>query len=169
MSLEYILLKENLFKELEIFFEYDEKRISHAKKVTAYAEDLMRRENANPDIVLPAAVLHDVGIKISEEKYGSDAARYQEKEGPPVAAKILSKLNFKQENINEICEIIAHHHTPGIINTINFKVLYDADWLVNLKDEIKTKDRKKLKKLVCNIFLTASGEKTAEKIYLREK
>lgn len=169
MNSGYMLLKENLFKELEIFFGNDEKRINHAKKVTAYAEELLYKEKADPGIVIPTAVLHDVGIKIAEEKYGSDAARYQEKEGPSVAAKILSKLNFNQEIIDKICKIIAHHHSPGIINTVNFKVLYDADWLVNLKDEIKTSDSKKLQKLIDRIFLTVSGKETAEKIYLNGK
>ena len=169
MNSENLLLKESLFKELKIFFENDEKRINHARKVTSCAEDLLYKEKADPAIVIPAAVLHDVGIKIAEDKYGSDAARYQEKEGPAIAAKILSKLNFKQENIVEICEMIAHHHSPGIINTVNFKVLYDADWLVNLKDEIKTENKKKLEKLIGRIFLTASGKETAEKIYLHGK
>ncbi|MBM3706671.1 MAG: HD domain-containing protein [Actinobacteria bacterium] len=169
MDNEYLLLKENLFKELKLFFGNDVRRINHSKEVTAYAEDLLHKESADASIVIPAAVLHDVGIKIAEEKYNSDAARYQEKEGPAVAGKILSKLNFNHEDRDEICEIITHHHSPGIINTVNFKVLYDADWLVNLKDEIKTRDSKKLKKLIDRIFLTVSGKETAEKKYLQQK
>ena len=56
-------------------------------------------------------------------------------EGPPIAREILTGLGFEKGQVEEICEIIGHHHSPGKINTTNFKILYDAEWLVNLKDE----------------------------------
>ncbi|NIO82961.1 MAG: phosphohydrolase, partial [Candidatus Aminicenantes bacterium] len=63
-------------------------------------------------------------------------------------------------------EIIAHHHSPGIIKTNNFKILSDADWLVNIADEIDTSDKAKVKKIIDKVFLTATGKEMAEKIYL---
>ena len=35
--------------------------------------------------------------------------------------------------IKAVCRIIAHHHTPGVVTTNNFKVVYDADLIVNSK------------------------------------
>src|SRR3989338_7977911 len=130
-----IILKDKLISELEKYFGNDSKRINHAKKVMGFAEELLLKEKADWHIVIPASILHDVGIKAAEAKYGSSAGHYQEKEGPAIARKILEKLDFKKEDIDEICEIIAHHHSPDKVDTKNFKVLYDADWLVNLKDE----------------------------------
>lgn len=162
-----IIMKDKLIKELEEYFGKDKRRIDHAKNVMAFAEELLRHEKADWHIVIPASILHDVGIKVAEQKYGSSAGHYQEKEGPAVARGILVKAGVREEDINEICEIIAHHHSPGRINTQNFKVLYDADWLVNLKDEVDIKDKNKLKEIIDKVFLTKTGKELAAKTYLK--
>lgn len=159
-------VKDKLLKELEEFFGNDIKRIEHAKRVLSFSEELLKSEKADWHIVIPASILHDVGIKIAENKYGSAAGHHQEAEGPAIARAILLKIGIKKENIDEICQIIAHHHSPGKINTQNFKVLYDADWLVNLKDEVDMKDKEKLSAMIDKIFLTETGKKTARRIYL---
>lgn len=159
-------MKDKLIKELEAYFGSDIKRINHAKKVMGFAEELLKREKADRHIVIPVSILHDVGIKVTEEKYGSAAGHYQEKEGSEIARSILLKIGLEKEAIDEICQIIAHHHSPGKVNTQNFKILYDADWLVNLKDEMGTKDKTKLKAIINKIFLTDSGKELAERIYL---
>jgi HD superfamily phosphohydrolase YqeK len=164
-----ITIKQRLMKELEEYFGADEKRINHAKRVMQFAEEIMTQEKADWHIVIPASILHDIGIKESEKKYGSAAGYYQEKEGPDVARRILLKIGFKKEDIDEICEIIAHHHSPGKVKTQNFKVLYDSDWLVNLNDEVGLDNKDKLKRLINKVFLTKSGRDIAEKIYLKSE
>lgn len=162
-----ITLKDKLIRELEDYFGNDTKRIGHAKKVMHFAEEILRQEKADWHIVIPASILHDVGIKAAEEKYGSNAGCYQEKEGPEIARKILLKLGLKKEDIEEICTIIACHHSPGKVDTRNFKVLYDADMLVNLKDEAGTQDKPKLEALIAKVFLTATGKNLAQREYLQ--
>ena len=122
-----ITIKQKLTEELEKHFGTDSKRINHAKNVMRFAEEILKEEKADWHIVIPASILHDVGIKAAEEKYGSTTGNYQEKEGPDIARKILLGISFKKEDIDEICEIIAYHHTPGKVKTLNFSVLYDAD------------------------------------------
>lgn len=162
-----VTLRDKLIKELEGYFGSDTKRINHAKKVMGYADEILKKEQASWHIVIPASLLHDVGIKVAEEKYGSNTGDLQEKDGPAIARRILLRLGISKERIDEICEIIAFHHSPGKINTQNFKVLYDADWLVNLKDEVDTKDKSRLKEIISKVFLTPTGKELAEKIYLR--
>lgn len=162
-----ITLREKLLKELENYFGDDRKRINHAKNVMNYAQELLREEKGDWHIVIPASILHDIGIKEAERKYGSSAGHLQEKEGAGVAKKILFKLGFKKEDIAEICDIIASHHSRGKINTNNFKILYDADCLVNLKDEVNRKDKNKLEKMINEIFLTDTGKRLARKIFLK--
>lgn len=159
-------IKNGLIKELEMYFGSDAKRINHAKKVLEFAEELLKSEKAGEHIVIPASILHDVGIKVAEEKYGSAAARYQETEGPAIARGILSRAGLPKKDIDEICGIIGNHHSPGKINTLNFKVLYDADWLVNLKDEFKIENKEKLNIIIDKVFLTATGRQLAKHIYL---
>lgn len=161
-------IKEKLLKAMENYFRGDTKRINHAHRVTEYAEELLKKEGGDYTIVVGVAVLHDIGIHQAERKYGSTSGHYQEKEGPPIARRILIKLGFEPNQIQEICQIIAHHHSPGKINTPNFKILYDADWLVNLRDEYDIKDAGKLSDIIEKVFLTRSGKALARSIYMQE-
>ena len=160
--------KEALVKAMEAYFNGDTKRINHACRVTEYAEQLWQKEGGDYPIVIGAAVLHDIGIHQAEEKYGSSSGKYQEIEGPPIARGILIALWFAPEQIETICDIIAHHHSPGRITTKDFSVVYDADWLVNLKDEYDIRDQCKLNSIIENVFLTRSGKALAREIYLQE-
>lgn len=161
-------VKADLIGEMEIYFGVDTKRISHARKVTEYARVLLEREGGEYPVVIGAAVLHDIGIHEAEKKYGSTSGKYQEIEGPPIARGILEKLGFSPDQIHEICEIIAHHHSPGKITTLNFRILFDADWLVNLGDDFDIRDRNKLSHIIEKVFLTASGKALAREIYISE-
>ncbi len=153
---------------MEAYFKGDTKRINHAHRVTEYAEELLKREGGDYSVVIGVSVLHDIGIHEAQRKYGSTIGRYQEEEGPPIARQILTRLGFEQSQIEEICEIIAHHHSPGKIATRNFAILYDADWLVNLRDEYDIQDRNKLSSIIEQVFLTQSGKVLAREVYLQE-
>ncbi len=157
-----------LMRAMEAYFKGDAKRINHARRVTEYAEELLKREGGDYLTVIGASVLHDIGIHQAQKKYGSTIGRYQEKEGPPIARRILTGLGFERDQIEEICEIIAHHHRPGKITTRNFGILYDADWLVNLRDEYDIQDRNKLAGIIEKVFLTRSGQALARETYLQE-
>ncbi len=159
--------KEKLISAMKNHFGDDEKRIKHALRVLANAERILEKENGNPNVVIPSAILHDIGIHEAEKKYNSNAGKYQEIEGPPIARRILNELGVEAKIIDEVCEIIAHHHSPGKVNTVNFKILYDADWLVNLPDEYDVSDQKKIERAVERLFLTETGKSIARAEFLR--
>ena len=128
-------MKEKLLQAMESYFGRDAKRINHARKVLGWAEQILEKENGDPEIVVAAAVLHDIGIHAAEKKHGSTAGKYQEIEGPPIAEHIMRRIGFPENKLGEVLEIIAHHHSPGIIKTANFKIIYEADCLVNKEEE----------------------------------
>lgn len=156
-----------ILNRMKKYFGADAKRIRHAQDVLGYARELLKKEKGDRDIVIAAAILHDIGIKECERKYNSTSGQLQEKEGPAIARKIMEDLKVSQDAIREICRIIASHHSPGEVDTINFKILWDSDWLVNLKDEYDIKDRKKLEDIIEKVFLTQTGRIKAKKIYLK--
>ncbi len=162
------LLKNRVAIEVKKYFEKDFKRIGHATKVARYAEQIAREEEgAHLGIILCAAYLHDVGIKNAEKKYNSNAPKYQEIEGPPVARKILEKLNAKEELIEEVCDIVGHHHHPRDEETLNFKCLYDADIIANFEEDYREGkiDKETIKKRLDNVLFTETGKKIAKNLF----
>lgn len=162
-----IVLRQRFIEELHAYFGSDTRRIRHAEEVLSFAERLLVREPGDWHIVIPAAILHDVGIKAAEEKYGSSAGHHQEREGPRIARDILTRAGLGRDQIDEICEIIAHHHSPGVLTTNNFKVLYDADSLVNIREVIGRKTGKERRRLIEETFLTGTGREMARQEYVR--
>ena len=159
--------KEKVLSEMINYFADDVKRISHAKKVTYFAEKILQQEKyADRRVVIISAILHDIGIKECERKYNSTDGQLQEKEGPPIAREILRRIGMEQEIIDEVCKIIGSHHSRGEIDTLNFKILWDADWLVNIKEEYNINDKEKLKNIIDKTFLTSGGKQIAKATYL---
>ena len=70
--------------------------------------------------------------------------------------------------IEEVLDIIGHHHHPRPEETTNFKILYDADMIVNLEENQKESKLApgKLTAMIDRNFLTESGRKIARKIFL---
>lgn len=164
------LLKDRVAVEMKRYFGTDFKRIGHAATVARFAEKIGKREKANLAVVLCAAYLHDIGIKAAEEKYNSSAAHYQELEGPSVAKTLMEKLGAKQELMDEVCDIIGHHHHPKEDDSLNFKVLYDADMLTNM---VECKDRKEIDEAqflakLDRLFLTTSGNFLAKEVLIQD-
>ena len=107
------LLKDRVAIEMKRYFRNDFKRIGHASRVARHAEHIGKAEKGNLAVILTAAYLHDIGILEAERKYKSSSPRYQHIEGPPIASEILRKLNAKEELIEEVSDIVGHHHnTP---------------------------------------------------------
>jgi len=163
------LLKDRVAIEMKRYFNRDFKRIGHASRVARYADKIGKDERGNLSVILTSAYLHDIGIVESERKHNSSAARYQEEEGPPVARQILEKLKVNENMIDEVCDIIGHHHTPREEDSINFKVLYDADMITNMEESKKEAsiDAEKIKNIIDSSFLTEAGKNLAKNILLK--
>lgn len=162
-------LKDRVAIAMKRYFGQDFKRIAHATRVARYAEELGKSEQGNLAVILCAAYLHDIGIKEAERKHQSTAARYQEQEGPPVAREILTQLGAREELIEEVGDIVGHHHHPRPEETVNFKVLYDADLIVNLEEKHRDHpaDRERLAARIDQDFLTDSGRELARRVLLK--
>ena len=162
------LLKDRVAIEMKRYLKSDFKRIGHATRVARYAERIGKNERGNLAVILSAAYLHDIGIPEAERKHGSSAPEYQEKEGPPITRSILNKLKANEDLVDEVCDIVGHHHHPGPDESLNFKVVFDADLIANLEDKIKEKpmETKRLTEIIEKNFLTAGGKKEATQVLL---
>jgi HD superfamily phosphodiesterase len=119
-------------------------------------------------VVLCAAYLHDIGIHEAERKQDNVADGDHESEGPPIAREMLTRLGTREGIINEVCDIIGHHHHPGDDETLNFKIVYDADVLVNLEEQQKDgkMGRETLTDIIEKRMLTDTGKQLARRTLL---
>ena len=164
------LLKDRVAVEMKRYFRNDFRRIGHATKVARYADRIVEEAGGDRAVVLCAAYLHDIGILEAERKHASTAARYQEEEGPAVARDILERLGADDDLVEEVCDIVGHHHHPRPEETASFKAVYDADLLVNRAERQKEEPAKpgRLEGWIEKAFLTEAGRKMARRAFLEE-
>lgn len=116
----------------------------HARIVTEFAIKLLRRVEAKPEIVMPAAILHDIGwakltkkernVPFRKEVLESPALRHRAKRkhelvGARLARRILKELKYPPELSNRIVEIISGHDTRKGFLSAEDGIVRDADKL----------------------------------------
>ena len=119
------------------YFGADDRRIEHALRVLHHADMIMAgRPSCDPDIVIACALLHDVGIKVSEDRHGHNTGTTQEEYEPPVAGELLNSTGFPHGKIEIVKNIIGNHHSPSRYDYPELALLKDADRIVNRDEKI---------------------------------
>lgn len=146
-----------LYGMIEYFGE-DARRINHALKVYGFAGAIMKAEKLSAQealIIELAAIFHDIGIHEAERKHNSTTGKFQELEGPPIARALLSGMGYGVEIIDRVCFLVGNHHSYGKINGIDFQILVEADFLVNIfEDEMGNEEVASIRN---KYFRTAGG------------
>ena len=157
---------DELFLQMIAFFSGDPKRIQHFMKVHSFA----RKEGLDETslfILEAAAYTHDIGIRPAEEKYGRCDGKLQEQEGPIVAQRMLSDVGIENYLIDRICYLIGHHHTYDNIEGLDYQILVEADFLVNLyEDDV---NRHGIEQAYQQIFRTQTGKEIFNQMYTDER
>lgn len=162
-----VFMVEEVSLKMIKYFSGDVKRINHALKVFGFAGCIARKEKLTDDEILKiemTAILHDIGIVESEKKYNSSSGHYQEIEGPPVVRELLSDTEIDSEMLDRICYIIGNHHSYQKIDGVDFQIIVEADFLVNIfEDEISESAVNSIRE---KYFKTASGIEILESVYM---
>lgn len=148
------------------YYNGDPRRVGHFMKVYSFAKTIGEAEQLDgktQEILEIAAATHDIGIKISEQKYNSSAGKHQEHEGPALAEKLLLSLDVERSIIDRVMFLIAHHHTYSDVRGIDYRILIEADFLVNAYEDNMSKDA--IKKAREVIFHTKTGTKFLNDIF----
>ncbi len=156
-----------IIKKAIDYFGNDTKRINHFMKVYSFAKTIGELEGLDireQNILEVTAVLHDIGIKNAEEKYNSSAGKYQEQEGPAVAQDILSEFDFDKEFVERVKFLIGHHHTYDNIQDMDYQILVEADFIVNIYEDSMQKEA--IESVIDKIFVTKSGTQIARTMFL---
>ncbi|MCI6376296.1 MAG: HD domain-containing protein [Clostridiales bacterium] len=144
----------------------DARRIQHFLKVRSLARLIALKEGMDGEarFVLEAAALtHDIGIHPAERKYGRCTGKLQEQEGPPCARELMERLGFEAAAIDRVCWLIAHHHTYEGIESMDHRVLVEADFLVNLYEDGASKEAAQA--ALRGVFRTAAGKALCREMF----
>lgn len=114
----------------------------HAKTTLAFARELLASEPADPNVVIPAIILHDIGWSELPERerflpFRQDVPPEQKREvrlkhqneGAKLASGILDKVDYDKGWSEHILEIISQHDTREGIFSPEDAVVRDADKL----------------------------------------
>jgi hypothetical protein len=72
-------------------------------------------------------------------------------------------LGFSETVSERVQYLIAHHHTYSNIDGLDYQILVEADFLVNLHEDSVSKDA--VKTAYDNIFKTQSGRKICREMF----
>ncbi len=156
-----------IIKKAIDYFGNDTKRINHFMKVYSFAKAIGELEGLSDreqSILEVTAVLHDIGIKNAEAKYNSSAGKYQEQEGPAVAQDILTEFDFDREFVERVKFLIGHHHTYDNIQGMDYQILVEADFIVNIYEDNMQKEA--IENVINKIFVTKAGTEIAKTMFL---
>lgn len=130
-------LRAHLSRVLIAYFDTDNRRIEHALRVLHHCDRLMADyPSCDVDIVVASALLHDVGIKVSDEKLGYQNGKTQEQYGPQVAEELLDSIGFPPAKTVIVKNIIGNHHSPSRYNYPELELLKAADLIVNRDERV---------------------------------
>jgi uncharacterized protein len=100
--------------------------MDHIDRVTALCERIGREEHADMDILIPAALLHDIARPL-EKQHGIP----HHEEGARMAASYLSSIGYDKSKIPAIVSAIRTHRFKSAERpeTLEAQILSDADKL----------------------------------------
>lgn len=148
------------------YYAGDAKRIQHFMKVHSFAKLIGEAEALSLDelyILEIAAYVHDIGIHRSEELYGTCDGKHQEELGPELAKNLLIDLGCEGMVIRRVCYLVGHHHTYTNIDSRDYQILIEADFLVNLFDDGMSKEA--VEHAYKNIFRTETGRRICREMF----
>ena len=154
------------------FYQGNLRDIEHFLKVWAYAKTIGEQESVDENtqgILELAAVVHDISCPLCREKYGNTNGKNQELESEPLVKEFFEGMPVSEQKVERIIWLVTHHHTYTNIDGIDYQILIEADFLVNINEDGLDSSKQGLdsiRKIKENIFKTKTGTKILESIYL---
>lgn len=140
------------------YYAGDPIRTQHFIKVESFASLIAEQEKIDNDTATVVSILgycHDIGIKLAEAKYGHSNGKLQEQLGGDPAKQLVLDCGFNESIANRVKYVTEHHHTYSNIDNIEYQILVEADFIVNILDDHLEKSNAQSVKN--KIFKTKSG------------
>lgn len=144
--------------------------INHFLKVWGFARTIGQGEHLSDETQKTleiAAIVHDIACPLCRMKYGNTAGFHQEAESEALLRNFFDGTDVEEERLERIIYLVTHHHTYTDVRGLDYRILLEADFLVNA-DESKYTDAA-IKNAKETIFQTNTGKQILESMYLKER
>ena len=92
-------------------------------------------------------------------------SHWQEVEGPPVAEQLLLDLSADPVLIDTVTTLVGCHHTPQGVDSPEFRILWDADALVNFAESLPGKPADQIDAILNRHMVTEAGYRKARTVF----
>jgi HD superfamily phosphodiesterase len=151
------ILCKKLIKEVKTVLGRDEQKIDHALAVFRNAQQILACEPCDARVVSAAAILHTLGSPCPTPE-----ALPGDMDGSSgILREILARCGVDVEQADRICQLIANHGSGKVEDTLESKILWDAEWLARVGDHSISLDALKAKEPVSHFFKTQKGRELA--------
>lgn len=162
----FMNIQNKVFYKMLEYYSGDPKRIQHFTKVYTFAKIIGESEHLDEitlETLLIASIVHDIGIKPAEEKYGLSSGKLQESEGEKIIMEFLSEFKLDKNISERIAFLVGHHHTYNMIDGIDYQILVESDFLVNAYEDKLSKGS--IKNVKEKVFSTETGTNMLKTIF----
>jgi uncharacterized protein len=143
--------------------------IDHFIKVWALAKTIGELEGLDcktQQTLELAAVVHDIACPKCREKYGNTNGKYQELESSPLVEAFFDGLADEDTDVARISWLVSHHHTYTGVDGLDYRILLEADYLVNAGESGYSTAA--IKKAQETVFRTAAGLRLLNDMFLNQ-
>jgi len=152
--------REVAIQKMKEYFQ-EQRFVEHTLKVLSTAEKIYVGEGLKHDflwnVVTLGSIFHDIGIPEALKKHGSLEALYQEQEGPAVARKLMEETGVRPDIIERVCYIVGNHHTHKRVDGLDFQIIWESDFIVNIDEKNITLEPDKVEQAVQENMSTKTG------------
>ena len=143
----------------------DPPRLAHALLVFQHAKHLLEREGGDPRVVLAAALLLPLmpGDLTSWDSTGDWPTCLLA--GSPIARQILQDVGYQGDTVRGVCQVIWAFRTTEERNTLELKIVSDAERLAELTGQDRGMAREDLEDIIRRDFHTSAGKQRARELF----
>ena len=126
-----------LIRDMIAFDQGSTHDVEHFLKVYAYARTIGKLTGLDEEtqrILEIASIVHDIACPLCREKYGRADGRLQEQESEPILRQFLAGYDLPEKVLERVIFLVCHHHTITGVDGLDWRILLEADFLVNAQE-----------------------------------
>lgn len=160
------MIQARITQKMVDFYQGNLSDIEHFLKVHAYAAligQLERLDEHTQNTLEIAAIVHDIACPLCRKKYGSAKGSLQEKESEDLLRPFLAEFSLSGDLVERVIYLVSHHHTVTGVDGDDYRILLEADFLVNASEGHLSKEQ--IQAFYDEVVRTTAGKALFKSVY----